>query len=276
MRTEILPSLFVSHGAPTLAIEHNDTVAFLQSLGAQVERPRSILCVSAHWMTKVPTLGAAQQPETIHDFGGFPASLYQMRYDAPGAPDLAARAAALLDEAGIEAQVSPRRGLDHGAWIPLMLIYPEADIPVTQLSVQADGGPSASFQLGRALAPLRSEGVLILATGSAVHNLSRIGGEPSPPDWAVQFDEWLHRKITASAHEELMDYRRLAPYSALAHPTEEHLLPLFVAMGAGGVGEAGSAEHPDEKPRAVRLHSGWTHGSLSMAAYGFGGTFRPN
>lgn len=215
-------------------------------------------------------VSAAPQPETIHDFGGFPASLYQMRYDAPGAPGLAARVAGLLDEAGIEAQVSPRRGLDHGAWIPLMLMYPEADIPVTQLSVQAEGGPSANFQLGRALAPLRSEGVLLVATGGAVHNLSRIGseGEP-PPDWAVQFDEWLYRKLTEGTYEELIDYRRLAPYSALAHPTEEHLLPLFVAMGAGG-----SAPHSEDKPRAVSLHRGWTHGSLSMAAYGFGGTFR--
>jgi 4,5-DOPA dioxygenase extradiol len=275
MRTENLPSLFVSHGAPTLAIEHNETVAFLQSLGAQIERPRSILCVSAHWTTAVPTVSAAPQPETIHDFGGFPASLYQMRYDAPGAPGLAARAASLLDEAGIEAQVSPRRGLDHGAWIPLMLIYPEADIPVTQLSVQAEGGPAANFRLGRALAPLRSEGVLIVATGGAVHNLSRIGGEGSaPPDWAVQFDEWLYHKITEGAYEELMDYRRLAPYAALAHPTEEHLLPLFVAMGAGGSSD--SAHQLDEKPRAVSLHRGWTHGSLSMAAYGFGATFRLN
>ncbi|HEX8772134.1 MAG TPA: class III extradiol ring-cleavage dioxygenase [Pyrinomonadaceae bacterium] len=272
MNTENLPSLFVSHGAPTLALERNDTVTFLRSLGARIERPRSILCVSAHWTTAVPMLSAAPQPETIHDFGGFPASLYRMRYDAPGAPGLAARAASLLDEAGIEAQVSPRRGLDHGAWIPLILMYPEADIPVTQLSVQAEGGPSANLQVGRALAPLRGEGVLILATGGAVHNLSRIAGEGSPPpDWAVQFDEWLHRQLTEGTYEELIDYRRLAPYSALAHPTEEHLLPLFVAMGTAG-GSGSAAHQPDDKPRAASLHRGWTHGSLSMAAYGFGVT----
>ncbi|HEY6186573.1 MAG TPA: class III extradiol ring-cleavage dioxygenase [Pyrinomonadaceae bacterium] len=270
MNTENLPSLFVSHGAPTLAIEQTDAVAFLQSLGAQIERPRSILCVSAHWMTAVPTLSAAPQPETIHDFGGFPASLYRMRYDAPGAPGLAARVKGLLDGAGIEAGLSPRRGLDHGAWIPLMLMYPEADIPVTQLSVQTEGGPAAHFQLGRALAPLRNEGVLVLATGGVVHNLSRIGREGAPPpEWAAQFEDWLNRKITDGAYEELINYRRLAPSAALAHPTEEHLLPLFVAMGAG------SALERDEQPLAAEtLYRGWTHGSLSMAAYGFGRALR--
>jgi 4,5-DOPA dioxygenase extradiol len=143
-----------------------------------------------------------------------------------------------------------------------MLIYPEADIPVTQLSIQTQAGPAAHFQLGQALAPLRGEGVLILTTGGAVHNLSRIGSGSSPPDWAAQFDEWLYRKITDGSYEELIDYRRLAPHAALAHPTEDHLLPLFVAMGAGGA--------PGEKPHAECLHRGWTHGSLSMAAYRFG------
>ena len=263
MKTENLPGLFVSHGAPTLAIEHNDTVSFLQNLGAQLERPRAILCVSAHWTTDVPTLSAAPQPETIHDFGGFPSSLYRMRYDAPGAPGLAARAAGLLDGAGIESVVSPHRGLDHGAWIPLMLMYPEVDIPVTQLSIQAEGGPLAHFQLGRALAPLRGEGVLILATGGAVHNLSGLGREGStPPDWAAQFEEWLYRKIIDGAYDELIAYRRLAPHAALAQPTEDHLLPLFVAMGAC------------ENERAESLHRGWTHGSLSMASYRFGGQAR--
>jgi 4,5-DOPA dioxygenase extradiol len=273
MKTEILPSLFVSHGAPTLAIEHNDTVTFLQGLGAEIGRPRAILCVSAHWVTTVPTVSAAAQPETIHDFGGFPAALYQMRYDAPGAPGLAARVAALLDEAGLESQISPRRGLDHGAWIPLTLMYPEADIPVTQLSIQTEGGAAAHFRLGRVLAPLRSEGVLILATGGAVHNLTRLGREGLTPEWAVEFDDWLYRKITDGAYEELIDYRRLAPHAALAHPTEDHLLPLFVAMGAReGVAAAASADAHRERSRAQCLHRGWTHGSLSMAAYRFGST----
>ena len=264
MNQRVLPSIFVSHGAPTLAIEQNETVEFLRRLGAELgEKPRAILCVSAHWTTHMPTLGAAVEPETIYDFGGFPEAMYQLRYPAPGAPGLAERAVLLLKEAGIESQISPRRGLDHGAWVPLMLLYPSADIPVTQLSVQPLLGPAAHFRLGQALAPLRREGILILATGSATHNLSRLGQQDTPPEWARQFEEWLDRKINAGAYEELLDYRRLAPHAGLAHPTEEHLLPLFVAAGAGA--PAG------EKSNGRTLHRGWTHGSLSMAAYSFGG-----
>lgn len=258
----VLPSLFVSHGAPSLAIEQNDTVDFLRRLGAELgQRPRAILCISAHWMARVPTVSAAEQPETIYDFGGFPAAMYQLRYPAPGAPHLAARVAELLKEAGLESEISRDRGLDHGAWVPLLLIYPGADIPLTQLSLQRQSGPAAHFRLGRALAPLRREGVLILATGSATHNLSRLGPEDRIPDWAREFADWLDQKITEDSYEELFDYRSRAPHAQLAHPTEEHLLPLFVAAGAGTDGE---------KSRGRSLHRGWTHGSLSMAAYSFG------
>lgn len=254
------PSVFVSHGAPTLALEENETVEFLKRLGAELGRPAAILCVSAHWETRVPTVSAAAQPQTIHDFGGFPSELYRMRYAAPGAPALAARVAELLAEAGIASQVSPDRGLDHGAWIPLKLMYPEADVPVAQLSVLPHAGTAEHFRLGRALAPLRDEGVLILATGSATHNLARLGREGVTPAWAAQFEAWLHQKITSGSYEELMDYRRLAPDAHLAHPTDEHLLPLFVAAGAGA---------SDGQARGRSLHRGWTLGSLSMASYSF-------
>ena len=260
MTESVWPSVFVSHGAPTLAIEQNDTVEFLRRLGADLGRPRAILCVSAHWATHVPTLSAAERPETIYDFGGFPAELYRVRYDAPGAPGLAARAAELLSAAGIESEVSRERGLDHGAWVPLSLMYPDRDVPVTQLSVQPGAGADAHFRLGRALAPLRGEGVLILSTGGATHNLRQLGRGDEAPDWAARFEEWLDEKIRGGSYEELLDYRRLAPHAAAAHPTDEHLLPLFVAAGAGG------AEAPGRS-----LHRGWTHGSLSMAAYAFGG-----
>jgi 4,5-DOPA dioxygenase extradiol len=265
IENKVFPSLFVSHGAPSLAIEQNDTVEFLRSLGAKLSRPRAILCVSAHWGTHVPTVSATTQPETIHDFGGFPEELYRMRYHAPGAPDLAARTARLLKEAGIESQVAPNRGLDHGAWVPLLLMYPEADIPVTQLSVQPQAGAASHFRLGQALAMLRHEGVLVLATGSATHNLSRMGRDGVIPEWAAEFDEWLYQKITGCDVEGLLNYRQLAPHSQMAHPTDEHLLPLFVAMGAGSTGSRG------EKACGQSLHRGWTHGSLSMAAYSFGG-----
>jgi 4,5-DOPA dioxygenase extradiol len=255
----VFPGLFVSHGAPTLALEENETVEFLRSLGTESVKPRAILCVSAHWGTRdVPMVSTAPEPETIHDFGGFSEALYRIRYPAKGAIDVARRAARLLAEAGIESEVSPHRGLDHGAWVPLMHMYPEADIPVTQLSVLPQAGPAFHFRLGQAIAPLRREGVLVLATGSATHNLSRMGPDGVTPQWAEQFDDWLYRKITGGEVEELLNYRQLAPYSQLAHPTEEHLLPLFVAMGAGG-----------EKARGRNLHRGWTMGSLSMAAYSF-------
>lgn len=257
----MMRALFVSHGAPTLAVEQNGTVEFLKGLGSELGRPESILCVSAHWTTDAPAVSGAERPETIHDFGGFPDELYRMRYPAPGAPDLAGRVRELLGEAGIASTVSPTRGLDHGAWVPLKLIYPEADVPVTQLSVQPLLGPEHHLRMGRALAPLREEGVLILATGSATHNLSRIGRGEAPPAWASEFDEWLYRKISDGALEELLDYRRLAPHAAVSHPTDEHLLPLFVALGAGS-GESAA--------RGRSLHRGWTWGSLSMAAYGFG------
>jgi 4,5-DOPA dioxygenase extradiol len=255
------PSVFVSHGAPTLALEENATVEFLKRLGATLGRPAAVLCISAHWETRVPSVSAAARPETIHDFGGFPAELYRMRYPAPGAPALATRVSSLLAESGIASQVSPDRGLDHGAWIPLKLMYPEADVPVAQLSVQPHASPAEHFRLGRALAPLRDEGVLLLATGSATHNLSRLGREGITPAWAAHFEEWLHQKITGGAYEELFNYRRLAPEAQLAHPTDEHLLPLFVAAGAG----ASDAE----EARGRALHRGWTLGSLSMASYSF-------
>lgn len=259
--TGSFPAVFVSHGAPTLAIEQNDTVDFLKRLGGELGKPSAILCVSAHWNTEVPTVSGAERPETIHDFGGFPDELYRMRYPAPGAPGIAKRVQGLLGDAGLACTISPERGLDHGAWVPLRLMYPEADVPVTQLSVQPSLGAEHHLRLGRALTPLLEEGVLILATGSVTHNLSRIGRGDAPPEWAGEFDEWLSRKISDGALDELLDYRRLAPHAPLAHPTDEHLLPLFVAMGAGS-GEAGV--------RGRGLHRGWTWGSLSMAAYGFG------
>ena len=260
MSERVLPSVFVSHGAPTLALEENDTVEFLRGLGARLGRPRAILCVSAHWATRSPALSAAERPETIHDFGGFPAELYRVRYDAPGAPRLAARAAELLSAASVESEIYPERGLDHGAWIPLSLMYPGADVPVTQMSVQPGAGAWAHFRVGEALAPLRREGVLVLATGGATHNLHQLGGGANAPEWAARFDEWLDEKIVGGSYEELLDYRRLAPHAELAHPTDEHLLPLFVAAGAGGASAPGRS-----------LHRGWTHGSLSMSAYAFGG-----
>lgn len=256
------PSVFVSHGAPTLAVEQNDTTDFLKRLGSELGRPDAVLCVSAHWNTPAPAVSAAERPETIHDFGGFPEELYRISYPAPGAPALAARVKELLGAAGFGCEVARDRGLDHGAWVPLRLMYPGADVLVTQLSVQPRLDTRHHFRLGRALAPLREEGVLVLATGSATHNLGRLAsGSAAAPGWAAEFDAWLFGKIEEGSVGELLDYRRLAPHAESAHPTDEHLLPLFVALGAGSEGETA---------RGRGLHRSWTLGSLSMAAYSFG------
>jgi 4,5-DOPA dioxygenase extradiol len=250
-----LPAVFVSHGAPTLVFEDIPARRFMASLSQQLPRPAAILCISAHWETAHPTVSSAAAPATIHDFYGFPEPLYQLRYAAPGAPALAARVAARLDEAGIGCVIDAERGLDHGAWNPLMLIYPQADIPVTQLSIQSSLDPAHHVAVGRALRPLRDEGVLVLASGGAVHNLRQFHVDRETPAlWAVSFDDWLAERIAAGDEQALVSYREVRPDGPLAHPRDEHFMPLFVALGAGG-----------DKGRA--LHRSFAHGSLSMAAY---------
>ncbi|HWD28276.1 MAG TPA: class III extradiol ring-cleavage dioxygenase [Rhizomicrobium sp.] len=250
----MLPALFVSHGAPTLPFDDVPARDFLRSLGDAFERPKAVLCVSAHWDTDVPVLTMAAANTTIHDFGGFPEALYRLRYDAPGAPALAERAAKLLGAAASDST----RGLDHGAWVPLMLMYPAADIPVLQLSVQSRSTPAHHMALGRALAPLREEGALILASGGYVHNLRQLDRHDMnapEPTWSAAFGDWVHDALMERRDGDLANYRRLAPEAARAQPTEEHFMPLFVAYGAGGA--------------STRLHKSTTFGSLRMDAYAF-------
>lgn len=254
------PAVFVSHGAPTLPLENVAARDFLRELARELPKPTAILAVSAHWETDRPTLSTARRPETIHDFYGFPEDLYRLRYPAPGAPALARRASELLTEAAFDTSLDPDRGLDHGAWVPLLLMYPDADIPVTQLSLQSARGPQHHVRIGSALAPLRDEGVLILATGSATHNLRELRRqEPNaaPAQWADEFAEWLAAAIEQGRVDDLVDYRRRAPHAARNHPTEEHLLPLFVALGAGS------------RDQGERVHSSYTYGALAMDAYRF-------
>ncbi len=256
-----LPALFVSHGAPTLPLEPGPTRGFLEGLGKSVGTPTALLMVSAHWETAAPAVSTAPRPETIHDFYGFPEALYRMKYAAPGAPDLARRVVQLLEAAGLEPAAVPDRGLDHGAWVPLSLMYPEADIPVTQLAVQTRLGPAHHLRLGEALRPLRDEGVLIIGSGSATHNLREFGNhryDSPPPDWVSTFNDWLAGAVAAGRTADLLDYRRLAPQAARNHPTEEHLLPLFAAYGAGT---------PNVLPQ--RIHTGYTWGVIGMDAYRF-------
>ena len=255
------PAIFVSHGSPTLPLERNAATDFLRQLGPSLGRPESILVVSAHWDTDRPAVSSAAEPETIYDFYGFPPELYRLRYPAPGAPKLAKRAAGLLESGGLRTDIDPKRGLDHGAWTSLMLMYPAADIPVTQLSIQSRRGPGHHVSLGEALRPLRDEGVLIFASGGATHNLGELRyqrGNPVPQPWVVEFNEWLARAVLSQRTEDLVGYRDRAPHAARNHPTDEHLIPLFVALGAGDPGGV-----------TQRLHSSIESGVLSMDAYRF-------
>lgn len=255
------PSVFISHGAPDLLLHPSRALDFFKQFASKFGKSEAILVISAHWLSQRSVVSAAPQPRTIHDFGGFPAELYQMQYPAPGAPMLAAQVKQSLEQAGFPVEINPDRGLDHGAWSPLMLMYPDADVPVTQLSIQPYADTDYHLRLGRALAPLREAGVLILGSGSITHNLEFFGGrsfDAESPEWAVQFDQWLAETIAQPDIDALLNYRQKAPYAVQNHPTDEHFLPLFVALGAGGT-----------TPRVTQLHSSFTYGSISMAAYAF-------
>ena len=232
-----LPAVFVSHGSPMHALEAGATGKAWAALGARLPRPRALLIASAHWEEAAPKLTGAARPETIHDFYGFPQPLYEIRYPAPGAPAVAARAMALLADAGLPASIDAERGLDHGAWSPLLYAYPQADVPVVQVSVQTHLGPRHHLALGRALAPLAGEGVLLVGSGHLTHNLRELRsvretgvGEAAP--YVKEFQEWVRACIAAHDLDRLADYRSLSPAGVRAHPTEEHFLPLFVALGA--------------------------------------------
>ena len=197
-----LPTIFVSHGSPMLALQDSPARRFLQGLGQSLPRPKAIVVVSAHWETAgAPAVSLAAQPETIHDFGGFPQALFDMRYPATGAPEVAERAAALFEAAGIPVGRSATRGLDHGAWVPLSLMYPDADVPVMQISLVRGASPAAHEKLGQALAQLRHEGVLVIGSGSLTHNLYEFRGQPvdaPAPQWVSEFESWMRERLEAN------------------------------------------------------------------------------
>ena len=259
--TPEMPVVFVSHGSPMLPFEDIPARKFMLGLGAKLPRPMAILCISAHWESPVARATGAEMPKTIHDFAGFPKALYELEFDAPGSPELAKRAVALLQDAGIAAEVDQARGRDHGCWNPLMLAFPQSGIPVVQLSLIDGGDAAAHLKLGQALAPLRQEGVLIFCSGGAVHNLRWLDRENRGDtiEWAEAFDRWVDAKIAAGDTAALARYRDEAPNAALAHPSEEHFLPLLVALGAASNGSGGA--------KGKRLHDSFNLGSLSMAAY---------
>jgi 4,5-DOPA dioxygenase extradiol len=247
------PTLFVSHGSPSLILEATPSREFLAKLALRLGSPRAIVCVSAHWETVEVGVGLAAAPETIHDFYGFPEELYRKRYAVAGDPALGNRVVAALRDAGIPANGDAKRGIDHGVWSPLSLIYPEAAIPVVEVSVQPHLSAAHHLAVGRALAPLRAEGVLIMGSGSATHNLRELGR--SAPH-AVAFENWLCEAVTEGRTEDLAQADEKAPAFARNHPTPEHFLPLFAPLGAAGEGA-----------RAEVLNRHFEYGSLSMAAF---------
>lgn len=263
-----MPPLFVSHGSPMMALEPGATGAFFARLARAIERrfgrPRAVLACSAHTLADRPVLLAAQRHQAVHDFSGFPAALYELRYDAPGDPAVAERAASLLRAAGCEPRISERGGLDHGIWTVLMHMWPAADVPVVPLAFPPAEPPARLWALGGAVAPLADEAVLILGTGSLTHNLrmafARPWGEDAPEDPAcAAFRGWVREHAESGDWPALLDYRRHAPHAASMHPTDEHWLPFYPPAGAAG-----------EAFPARRLHEGVQHGVLGMDAYAFG------
>jgi 4,5-DOPA dioxygenase extradiol len=257
-----MPVVFISHGSPTLATKDDEAHRFLRAYGERLGRPRAILVLSAHFVAPAATVTAAETPETIHDFYGFPPDLYDLSYPVPGSPDLANDIARRLASAGIEVAREPSRGLDHGAWIPLILMYPDADIPVVQLSIDPRRGAAYHYELGRQIASLRDEGVLIIGSGGVTHNLRELewdGGDATVPLWAESFNEWVADAIADNRIDDLLAYRERGPHAARNHPTEEHFFPLLCALGAA-LGDE----------RRERTHHGFTMGALSMDVYEFG------
>ncbi|SFW20975.1 class III extradiol ring-cleavage dioxygenase [Nitrosovibrio sp. Nv17] len=255
-----MPALFLSHGSPMLALEDEPTTAFLRSLPERLPRPDAIVVASAHWETGEAVVGGAAHPETLHDFHGFPEALYALRYPAPGQPRLAARMRDLLVRAGFATTVDPVRGLDHGAWNPLLLMYPEADIPVVQLSVQPCRDADWHYRLGRALAPLGRDNILLIGSGNLTHNLREAfdGRHAHAPDWVVGFAEWVAGKTEARDIDALLEWQARAPDARRNHPTTEHFVPFLVALGAAGAYR-----------RVERLNREFQMGVLAMDAYVF-------
>lgn len=255
----MFPSLYISHGSPMLALEPGASGPALARLAAQMPKPRAIVIVSAHWESNELLVGGNPQPDTWHDFGGFPKALFEVQYPAPGDPQLAAEVVELLKAAELPTRIDAERPFDHGVWVPLSLMYPQADIPVVQVSLPTRGGPALQTRVGHALASLREHGVLLIGSGSITHNLRELdwhAGPESVEPWAKSFRDWMIEKLAANDEAALHDYRQQAPNAVRNHPSDEHLLPLYFARGAGGA--FGIA------------HQGFTMGALGMDIYRFG------
>lgn len=258
-----LPTLFVSHGAPTFAMDPGVAGPRLTELGRSLPLPKAVLIVSPHWMTPTPRVGTAAQPATIHDFGGFDPALYQLSYPAAGHAELAQRTIEQLTKAGWPAQADERRGLDHGAWVPLLHLFPEAEVPVFQVSLPSRLDAQRAWAFGQALAPLAEEGVLIIGSGSLTHNLYEFRSAHGADEaYVAAFARWVREAVEQGDNKRLLRTLDEAPDAQRAHPTAEHFWPLLVAAGAADAG--------DGTPSGTVIEGGIAHGMLSMDSYAFG------
>ncbi|QKG69488.1 dioxygenase [Pseudomonas sp. B14-6] len=254
----MFPSLYISHGSPMLALEPGASGPALARLAAEMPKPEAIVIVSAHWESNDLLVSGNPRPETWHDFGGFPKALFEVQYPAPGNPQLAGEVVELLQADNLPARIDTKRPFDHGVWVPLSLMYPQADIPVVQVSLPTRGGPALQTRVGHALASLREHGVLLIGSGSITHNLRELdwhAGPESVEPWARTFRDWMIETLAANDEAALHDYRQQAPNAVRNHPSDEHLLPLYFARGAGGEFSV--------------AHQGFTMGALGMDIYRF-------
>jgi len=258
-----MPSLFVSHGSPTFAIDPGRAGPLLTQLGRSLPKPQAVLVLSPHWVTRGVRVTTTETPETIHDFGGFPEALYRIQYPAPGSTATAMRALELLNADGWQATPDNQRGFDHGAWVPVRHLYPDADVPVFQVSMPHTLDGAGAVKLGRTLAPLAAEGVLIIGSGSITHNLYEVqwnaGADDKGPTYATEFVDWARQAVKNHDENALANYLQSAPHAQRAHPTPDHYLPLPFAFGAG-----------DKTAPVQVIDGGMTFGVLAMDAYLFG------
>ncbi|WP_293766910.1 class III extradiol ring-cleavage dioxygenase [uncultured Aquitalea sp.] len=253
------PALFISHGAPTLPLEDSPTRHFLAQLGKTLPRPRAIVIVSAHWESAAPLVNLSPKPGTMYDFGGFPAVLYTLRYPASTDLALAGEVVNLLRDSGLRVGTTDHRDLDHGMWTPLMLMYPQADVPLVMVSLPHGASADTYFAMGRALRSLRDDNVMVIGSGSYTHNLWALMRDGSaPPAWAAEFAEWMNQALQDNRQSDMLQWKTRAPHCRENHPSDEHFNPLLVMLGAAS----------DDTP-PVKLHDDWRMGSLSMACWRF-------
>lgn len=253
----MISSLFICHGGPSIVFEKNEYTKFLTELSSKM-KPKAIVIFTAHWENKITTISSVDGTyDMIYDFYGFPKELYALKYLAKGSPDIALKVKNLLKKKGIESHLDEKRGLDHGAWDILYLMYPKAEIPVIQISVNPFMSMEEQYKIGEAIKSLGEEDILVIGSGSTVHNLSTISEVKEPMNWAVEFDDWLVDKVEHRKLDELFLYQELAPHAKLAVPREEHIVPLFISLGSG------------QKAKPELLHRSYNYGTLTYLAFEF-------